>query len=91
MTLPDSSLPPLSGYGRYPATLTADQLHHYFRFDDQDRQALTQKKGKHNRLGYALQLATVRFLGTFLSSTLSIFFRRNWGKSSATPETIWRC
>lgn len=72
MTLPDSSLPPLSGYGRYPATLTADQLHHYFRFDDQDRQALTQKKGKHNRLGYALQLATVRFLGTFLSDPLDV-------------------
>ncbi|WP_415831388.1 DUF4158 domain-containing protein, partial [Deinococcus frigens] len=33
---------------------------------------LGQKKAQHNRLGYALQLATVRFLGTFLSDPLDL-------------------
>lgn len=72
MSRPGSSLTPLPGYGRYPDTLTADQLHHYFRFDERDRAVLGQKKAQHNRLGYALQLATVRFLGTFLSDPLDL-------------------
>lgn len=72
MTSPETGLTSLAGYGRYPDTLSADQLHHYFRFDERDRAVLGQKKGKHNRLGYALQLATVRFLGTFLSDPLEV-------------------
>ena len=72
MTAQETGLTSLAGYGQYPDTLSADQLHHYFRFDERDQAVVSQKKGKHNRLGYALQLATVRFLGTFLSDPLAV-------------------
>lgn len=40
--------------------------------DDQDREWVASKRGDFSRLGYALQLATVRFLGTFLINITDI-------------------
>jgi len=62
----------LENYGRDPNDLTPEFITNYFSPDDKDLEWIGNKRGQFGRLGYALQLTTARFVGTFYSDLTEI-------------------
>jgi TnpA family transposase len=59
-------------YAKYPVTLSQDQLDKYFYLDDKDKEFIYACRRDYNKFGYAIQLTTVRFLGTFLTNPIDV-------------------
>jgi Domain of unknown function (DUF4158) len=59
-------------YGRFVRPSSRSELERFFLLNDRDRELVEQRRRSHNRLGFAIQLGTVRFLGTFLPDPLDV-------------------
>jgi TnpA family transposase len=61
-----------ASYGRFEGELSSAELERFFFLDDEDRRLVERRRSDHTRLGFAVQLGTARFLGTFLADPLEV-------------------
>lgn len=59
-------------YGRFIGPPTQEQLERFFWLDDADRERVGGRRRETTALGFAVQLGTVRFLGTFLDDPVDV-------------------
>lgn len=59
-------------YGRFATDPTPEQLARYFFLSEADQCLIAERRRKHNKLGFAVQLCTLRFLGTFLPNPIEV-------------------
>jgi TnpA family transposase len=63
---------PPADYGRFPEELSLDELASSFFFDDEDRRLIARRRTDTTRLGFAVQLGTLRYLGRFLEDPAEV-------------------
>jgi TnpA family transposase len=62
----------VAAYGRFTGELPAGELERFFYLDDADRDLVARRRSDHHRLGFAVQLGTVRAVGRFLEDPLDV-------------------
>ena len=60
------------GFGRFEGVPLRAELDWFFFVGDLDRDVVGVRRRVHNRLGFAVQLGTVRFLGVFLADPTDV-------------------
>ena len=61
-----------AAFGCFQGEPSRAELERFFFVDDADLERIAGHRGDHNRLGFAVQLGTVRFLGLFLPDPLDV-------------------
>jgi TnpA family transposase len=61
-----------AAYGRFTGELSTTELERFFYLDDADRNLIARRRSDHHRLGFAVQLGTVRAVGRFLEDPLDV-------------------
>ena len=89
--MPVSFLSPAQrdSYGQYLGDPSTQELARYFHLDDSDHTQIVEKRGDANRLGFALQLTTVRFAGRSETPLTAVANRTFRSIAPQTPST--RC
>ncbi|MBV8993242.1 MAG: DUF4158 domain-containing protein [Pseudonocardiales bacterium] len=62
----------VAAYGRYAGAPFPAELDRWFFLDDADKALVRRRRADHHRLGCALQLTTIRFVGMFLPDPLDV-------------------
>jgi Domain of unknown function (DUF4158) len=75
-------------YGHFTGPLTHAQLERCIFLDDSDKTLIRRRRGDHSRLGFGLQLVTVRYLGTFLTDPVASRRPPGPGQGGAEAEVI---
>nr|WP_263303321.1 DUF4158 domain-containing protein [Streptomyces sp. 135] len=61
-----------AAYAAYRGAPSRTELERFFFLDDADRELIESKRRAHNRLGFAAQLTTARYLGVFLDDPVDV-------------------
>lgn len=59
-------------YGKFAEEPTGPEPERFFFLDDEDRKLIAKRRGDHSRLGFAVQMCTVRYIGLFLEDPLAV-------------------